>query len=43
MSKFEWVELETLSTEVAHVQSRINAARANKNYGMVRLLERENG
>jgi hypothetical protein len=41
MSKFEWVELETLSTEVAHVQSRINAARANKNYGMVRLLERE--
>jgi hypothetical protein len=41
MSKFEWVELETLSTEVAHVQSRINAARANKNFGMVRLLEQE--
>jgi hypothetical protein len=41
MSKFEWVELETLSSEVTHLQSRIDAARATKNYGMVRLLEQE--
>ena len=41
MSKLGWVELETLSTEIAHLQSRIDAARASKNYGTVRLLERE--
>src|SRR5215471_2865542 len=41
MSKLGWVELETLSTEVAHLQSRIEAARASRNYGKVRLLERE--
>jgi len=41
MSKLAWVELETLSTEVAHLQSRIDAARASKNYGKIRLLERE--
>src|SRR5215471_10400740 len=41
MSKLGWVELETLSTEIAHLQSRIDAARASRNYGTVRLLERE--
>src|SRR5438874_13629112 len=41
MSKFEWVELETLSAEVAHLQSRIDAARVTKKYGWVQLLERE--
>jgi hypothetical protein len=41
MSKLEWVELETLSTEASHLQSRIEAARAARNYGKVRLLERE--
>jgi hypothetical protein len=41
MSKLAWVELETLSTEVTHLQSRIDAARASKNYGTIRLLERE--
>jgi hypothetical protein len=41
MSKFEWIELETLSAEVAHLQSRIDAARVTKNYGLVQLLERE--
>src|SRR6476659_6487307 len=43
MSKFEWVELETSSAEVAHLQSRIDAARTTKNYGLVQLLEREIG
>jgi hypothetical protein len=41
MSKFDWVELETSSAEVAHLQSRIDAARDTKNYGLVRLLEQE--
>ena len=43
MSKFEWVELETSSAEVAQLQSRIDAARVTKNYGLVQLLEREIG
>ena len=41
MTKLGWVELETLSTEAAHLQSRIEAARASRNHGKVRLLERE--
>ena len=41
MSKFEWMELETLSNEIAHAQSRLDAARASQNHGMVRLLEGE--
>ena len=41
MSKFEWVELETLSAEVTNLQTRIEAARKPKNYGLVRLLETE--
>jgi len=41
MSKFEWMELETLSSEIAHAQSRLDAARATKNLGLVQLLERE--
>lgn len=41
MSKFEWMELETLSNEITHAQSRLDAARATKNLGLVQLLERE--
>ncbi|MBV8893323.1 MAG: hypothetical protein JO266_15355 [Acidobacteria bacterium] len=41
MSKFEWMELETISNEIAHAQSRLDAARATKNLGLVQLLERE--
>jgi hypothetical protein len=41
MSKFEWMELETLSTEITQTQSRLDAARATKNLGLVQLLERE--
>ena len=41
MSKFEWMELETLSTEIAHSQSRLDAARTTKNHGLVRVLQRE--
>jgi hypothetical protein len=41
MSKFEWMELETLSSEIAHSQSRLDAARRTKNHGLVNLLQRE--
>ena len=41
MSKFEWMELETLSNEIAHSESRLDAARATKNHGLVKLLQRE--
>jgi len=41
MSKFEWMELETLSSEITHAQSRLDAARATRNLGLVQLLERE--
>lgn len=41
MSKFEWMELETLSSEITHIQTRLDAARATKNLGLVQLLERE--
>ena len=27
MSKFEWMELETLSNDIAHSESRLDAAR----------------
>src|ERR1700676_5347259 len=43
VSKFEWMELETLSKEIAHSQSRLDAARATKNHGLVKLLQREIG
>jgi hypothetical protein len=41
MSKFEWMELETLSSDIVHTQTRLDAARATKNLGLVQLLERE--
>ena len=41
MSKFEWTELETLSNEITHAQSRLDAARKTKNLGLTQLLERE--
>jgi hypothetical protein len=41
MSKFEWMELETLSNEITHAQSRLDAARATKNLGLVQLRQRE--
>jgi hypothetical protein len=41
MGKFEWMELETLSNEIAHSQSRLDAARGTQNHGLVTLLQRE--
>ena len=41
MSKYDWMELETLSGQVAHAQKRLDAARTNGNQGAVRLIEQE--
>lgn len=41
MSKSQWMELETLSNEIAHTQSRLDAARASNHLGLVQILERE--
>ena len=41
MSRFEWMELDNVSREIAHAQSRLDAARTSKNHGLTRLLERE--
>jgi len=37
----DWTELENLSGEIADSQSRLEAARATQNHGLVRLLERQ--
>jgi hypothetical protein len=41
MSTIDWGELETLSTEATHWQSRLDSARATRNLGLVQLRERE--
>jgi hypothetical protein len=41
MSRFEWIELDNVGREIAHAQSRLDAARASKNHGLTRLLEGE--
>lgn len=41
MSSFEWMELDTLTRQIEHAQSRIDAARATKNLGLVTVLQRE--
>jgi hypothetical protein len=37
----DWTELENLSGEIADSQSRLAAARATQNHGLVKLLERQ--
>ena len=41
MSKYDWMELETLSGQVAHGQKRLDAARTSGNHGLARLIEQE--
>ena len=41
MSSFEWMELETLNSEIAHAQTRLAAARSAQNRVLTQLLERE--
>src|SRR5881227_479605 len=41
MGSSDWFELETLSGEIAHSQTRLAAARKTQNHGLVRLLQRE--
>ena len=40
-SSFEWLELETLSREIANLEDRLRAARSTKNHGLMRLLEQQ--
>src|SRR5436305_2882958 len=41
MALSDWTELEHLSGEIADSQSRLAAARATQNHGLVKLLERQ--
>lgn len=41
MSSFEWMELQTLTAEIATARSRLTAARSTKDQGRVRALEDE--
>ena len=41
MGSSDWFELETLSGEIAHSQTRLSAARKTQNHGLVKLLQRE--
>ena len=41
MDSFEWMELETLNSEIAHAQTRLAAARSAQNHMLVQLLQRE--
>ncbi|HEX3535213.1 MAG TPA: hypothetical protein VHU15_00450 [Stellaceae bacterium] len=40
-SSFEWLELETLSRDIATLEDRLHAARSTKNHGLMRLLEQQ--
>jgi hypothetical protein len=41
MGSFEWMELQTLTSEITTARSRLTAARSSKNVGRVRGLEEE--
>ena len=41
MSSFEWMELQTLTSEIAAARSRLAAARSSRDLGRVRALEEE--
>ena len=41
VDSFEWMELETLNSEIAHTQNRLAAARSAKNHMLAELLQRE--
>ncbi|HEV8679403.1 MAG TPA: hypothetical protein VGQ90_08515, partial [Stellaceae bacterium] len=41
MSSFEWMELQTLTSDIATARSRLTAARSSRNVGRARGLEEE--
>ncbi len=41
MGSFDWLELDTLTRDIEHTESRLDAARGTNNYGLVTLLQRE--
>lgn len=41
MISFEWLELETLSREIANLEDRLRQAKSTNNHGLTRLLEQQ--
>lgn len=41
MAAFEWMELQTLASDIANARSRLAAARAEKDHRLIRTLEQE--
>ncbi len=41
MGSFEWMEVETLSTEIAVLDSRLTAAKSRNNYGLVKVVQEQ--
>ena len=41
MSSFEWMELQTLTSDITAARSRLAAARSRKDHRVIRVLEEE--
>jgi hypothetical protein len=41
MGSFEWMEVETLSTEITALESRLAAAKSRHNYGLVKVVKEQ--
>src|SRR4249920_2525291 len=41
MGSFEWMEVETLSSEITALEARLEAAKARHNYGLVKVIKEQ--
>src|SRR5580765_3505812 len=41
MGSFEWMEVETLSSEITALESRLEAAKTRHNYGLVKVIKEQ--
>src|SRR6267378_3908458 len=41
MGSFEWMEVETLSTEITALENRLAAAKSRHNYGLVKVVKEQ--
>ena len=41
MGSFEWMEVETLSSEITALEARLEAAKARHNYGLVKVVKEQ--
>src|ERR1700688_523400 len=41
MGSFEWMEVETLSSEITALAARLKAAKARHNYGLVKVVKEQ--